>query len=315
MPYPDESADPRAHHPLITAIEPWRGWVRPGDVTNWLGVRSSAAMWLDGTGPTLLHQWRRLLPAYRRRYEYTSRPRFDEEYIEWLALAESVAAARKHFAMIELGAGWGRWLLNAAALIRLRRDLTLQLIGVEAEPKHYRWLRRHFRRNGLRLRDHALIRAAITAGASPASFYMGRAADWWGQCLLIPGLGLRAVPARVRRGVRIKRVAAVTLTDLLARYRYIDYIDSDIQGAELDVFAAAADHVDRRVRSVFIETHYARTEAGLRDMFRGLGWTSLADYPRGEISQTPYGPIMFPDGAQWWSNPRFPAVAAIPAPT
>ena len=132
---------------------------------------------------------------------------------------------------------------------------------------------------------------------------------------MIPGLGLRAVPARVRRGVRIKQVAAVTLTDLLVRYPYIDYIDSDIQGAELEVFAAAADQVDRRVRSVFIETHYPRTESGLRDMFRGLGWASLADYPRGEISQTPYGPIKFPDGAQWWSNPRFPAVAATLAST
>src|SRR5262245_42594667 len=102
---PDESVASRVHHPLIAAIEPWHGWVRPGEVTNWLGVRSSAAMWRHGTGRTLRDEWRRLLPMYRLRYERTFRPAFDEEYVEWLALAEAVAAARRHFVMIELGAG------------------------------------------------------------------------------------------------------------------------------------------------------------------------------------------------------------------
>src|SRR6516164_7775912 len=133
----DPSAAAPAHHPLIAAIAPWRGWLRPGEFTNWLGVRSGAAMWLDGTGPTLRDHWRHLRPYYRWRYADDSRPDFNEEYIEWVALAEAVAAAHKHFVMIELGAGWGRWLLNAGALARLRGDLTFQLVGVEAEPRHY----------------------------------------------------------------------------------------------------------------------------------------------------------------------------------
>ena len=301
----DPSAAARAHHPLIAAIEPWRGWLRPGEFTNWLGVRSGAAMWLDGTGPTLRDHWRHLRPYYRRRYADNSRPDFNEEYIEWVALAEAVAAAHKHFVMIELGAGWGRWLLNAGALARLRGDLTFQLVGVEAEPRHYRWMRRHFRRNGLRPRDHDLIHAAIAARAGRVPFYVGRAVDWWGQCLVIPGQGLREVAGRVRRGIRIKRVPSLTLVDLLARYPYVDHIDSDIQGAELEVFAAAAEEVDRRVRSVFVEAHRPQNEAGLRDLFRGLGWANLADYPGGETSPTPFGPIAFPDGAQRWVNPRF----------
>jgi hypothetical protein len=111
--------------------------------------------------------------------------------------------------------------------------LTFQLIGVEAEPRHYRWMRRHFRRNGLRPRDHDLIRAAIAARAGCAPSYVGRAVDWWGQCLVIPGQGLKEVAGRVRRGIRIKRVPSLTLVDLLARYPYVDHIDSDIQGPSL----------------------------------------------------------------------------------
>jgi len=304
----DSSLTP-AHHPLIAAIEPWQGWVRRGEVTNWLGVPSSAAMWLDGTGPTLRDQWHLLWPAYRRRYVFHSRPPFDEEYIEWLAVAEAVASARGRFVMVELGAGWGRWLLNAATLARRRGDLSLQFIAIEAEPRHYRWLLKHFERNGLRAEDHDLIRAAVTgqAGPGPVPFYVGRAVDWWGQCLVIPGQGLKEVSPRVRRGIHIKQVPSITLSDLLVRYPQVDYIDCDIQGAELEVFAAAAAEVDRRVRSVFIETHRSQNEAGLRAMFRGLGWTNLADFPRSETSKTPYGPITFPDGVQRWVNPRFPA--------
>jgi FkbM family methyltransferase len=304
---PDGSTLQPEHHPLIAAIEPWHGWVGRGEVANWLGVHSSAAMWLDGTGPTLRDQWHLLSASFRRRYVDTSRPPFNEEYIEWLAVAEAVASARGRFVMIELGAGWGRWLLNAAALARCRVDLILQLIGIEAEPRHYGWLLKHFRRNGLRPRDHDLIRAAITgrAGPGPVPFYVGRAVDWWGQCLVIPGQGLKEVAPRVRRGVRIEQVPSLTLATLLARHPQVDYIDCDIQGAELEVLAAAAEEVDRGVRSVFIETHRSENEAGLRAMFRGLGWTNLADYPRGETSRTPYGSITFPDGVQRWVNPRF----------
>src|SRR5262249_3915070 len=149
-------------------------------------------------------------------YVHTSRPAFDEEYIEWLAVTEAVASARGRFVMIELGAGWGRWLLNAAAPARRRADLILQLIGIEAEPRHYRWLLKHFRRNGLRPCDHDLIRVAITgrAGPGPVPFYVGRAVDWWGQCLVIPGQGLNEVAPRVRRGIRIKQVPSLTLAAL-----------------------------------------------------------------------------------------------------
>ena len=42
-------------------------------------------------------------------------PSFNEEYFEWVDVLEAVVARAGMFTMLELGAGWGRWLANAAA--------------------------------------------------------------------------------------------------------------------------------------------------------------------------------------------------------
>ena len=55
--------------------------------------------------------------------------------------------------MIELGAGYGRWLVRAATALQQVKDLPFQLIGVEAEPQHFKWLLQHFKDNGLNFRS------------------------------------------------------------------------------------------------------------------------------------------------------------------
>src|SRR5437660_1662339 len=45
-------------------------------------------------------------------------PGLDEEYFEWCALLQSVRAARERYVMVELGAGFGRWGIRAAAAAR-----------------------------------------------------------------------------------------------------------------------------------------------------------------------------------------------------
>ena len=51
--------------------------------------------------------------------------------------------------MVELGAGYGRWIVNAAAAVRAYRDLPSSLTAVEAEPTHFRWLELHCSDNGV----------------------------------------------------------------------------------------------------------------------------------------------------------------------
>src|ERR1700740_3178360 len=56
-------------------------------------------------------------------------PKLGEEYFEWIDVLETVVAATEFFTMIELGAGYGRWLVRAAlAVKRYHGNLPIKLI-------------------------------------------------------------------------------------------------------------------------------------------------------------------------------------------
>ncbi|MDD1661625.1 MAG: hypothetical protein LUQ49_04080, partial [Methanomicrobiales archaeon] len=115
-------------------------------------------------------------------------PAYDEEYWEWIDLLESVVAAKKKFVMMELGAGYGRWLINGAMAVRQYHgtEFPVRLIGVEAETTHFEWMKQHFLDNGLDPSQHMLIPKAIDNHHHEVEFYVTHptlkgAANWYGQ--------------------------------------------------------------------------------------------------------------------------------------
>ena len=56
-------------------------------------------------------------------------------------MLESVKNAKKEFTMMELGAGFGRWSVNAVyAIKRLNPNIAYFLVMVEGEPDHVKML-------------------------------------------------------------------------------------------------------------------------------------------------------------------------------
>jgi FkbM family methyltransferase len=221
--------------------------------------------------------------------------------------------------MIELGAGWGRWMLCAASAVRRSRRIPFRLVGVEADPAHFRKMRQCFEDNGLTLSDHRLIQAAVNDRAGSVRFSTpGDIPNNYGQEVL------RDAPRepwlrRLRQAVRgVRRdppapapesmgVPAITLNGLLAEEPgTVDLIDADIQGAEGLVFEASAELVDRKVKRVFIGTHpyVPGVEDAVRDVFHSLGWENVYDFAGRGTRATPYGDVTFDDGVQVWVNPR-----------
>lgn len=285
-------------------FEPWAGDVEPGWTRNWLGVRTRADIQSLET------------PATPVRVAFEP-PDASEDLFEWLSVLESVIDSEGRYTVVELGAGWGRWAVNAVAALRqLDERRPFKVVAVEAEPTHFRWLHQHLADNGIPPSEQTLIRAAVAAGDGRVRFRTGSPAAWYGQAIEPddPAAGASGPVSRLlrwggntfhdlRRSQRVRRVGAVSLATVLDPLDTVDLIDADVQGVEADVFEAAAEVVDAKVRRVHVGTHGVDNEARVRAVFGRLGWECRFDYPGGGERQTPWGPVLFEDGAQSWVNP------------
>jgi FkbM family methyltransferase len=299
-----------AHHEVFASYPCFQGDADEGEMLDFLGVRTRAAWWVGWPGP------------FPRRFERTNYPPFDEEYFEWIDVLTAVREASERFTMIELGAGWGRWLVRAAVALRQTNDIPCRLVAVEAEPTHFQWLCEHLKDNGLDPRRHVLLEAAVGPKDGYVHFLTGNANTSYGQTT-IPRPGEPGGPPRepfpkqvhrwVRRLVgredgldsRTRRVKCIGLSRLLGKLDRVDLVDADIQGSEADVFASAAAELNRKVGLVHIGTHSAEVEQRLRELFTSLGWERRFDYACGSRTATPWGVIAFGDGVQSWRNPRW----------
>jgi FkbM family methyltransferase len=283
--------------------------VEPGWDVNWLGVRTRVSVQSEMHGYDV--------PTFVR----TEPPESSEDAFEWVDVLESVCESEGSFTMVELGAGWGRWIVNAAAALRqIDPERPILLVGVEAEPTHFEWLRRHLADNGIDPDRQRLIRAAVAARNGWVKFQRGDAAGWYGQAIERddPAAKLSGPVSRLIRWTRnsaanrlavgpdarrTRRVRAVTLASLLEPLDRVDLVDADVQGVEADVLESAADQLAAKVRRVHVGTHGPENERRVRALFEQLGWECRFDYAGQTTHDTPFGPVAFEDGVQSWVNP------------
>jgi FkbM family methyltransferase len=296
------------HDAVFDRFKCWKGFVEPGFTVNFLGVRTRDYYWKTQMDAQCLGG----------KFVAAALPAFDESYVEWVDLLEAVLAARNQFMMIELGAGYGRWIVNAAAALRCINGPLYKLIGVEAEPTHFRWMKEHIRDNAVDESRCELIEAAVADKSGWVQFHVGAPSECYGQAIWRPTVRGRLCRLRndvIRRlthkgtlsGVGeqlvLKRVRALSLKTLLRPLDNVDLIDLDIQGYEFTVLDPAADALDQKVGRVHVGTHGRIIESQLRGLFQRLGWESKFDFPSLSESTTPWGRIKFQDGIQSWVNP------------
>jgi FkbM family methyltransferase len=247
-------------------------------------------------------------------------PTVDEEYFEWIDILESVCLARDRFTMLDLGAGYGRWAVRAAAALRRRGIERCHLVAVEAEPLHFKWLKQNLCDNGLQPAEHTLIQAAVTDQPGKTLFYIGmpdggqdRADQWYGQAIARSYEQLRTKTTKCYEGFPVLQlesgwksieVQAVTLGGLLRDLDRVDLIDMDVQGEELKIIQSAIDEVDRKVCRLHVATHTPELQKGLRETLESRGWICHFDFPCFSTTETAFGTVRFEDGVQSWTNPR-----------
>jgi FkbM family methyltransferase len=271
--------------PVFQRFPLWEGTVPEGFIVDFLGVMTRTGYY--GAYPKVSEGY----PKNRQvRTEY---PPMGEDHLEYADVLEAILAAGDHFTMIELGAGFARWVAKAGAAIRFLGGPSYTCIAVEADPAHFQLMAQHLSDNMLNLQNFRLIEAAVAPSDGKIGFHTGTdlwggSVDWYSQSIGGP-----------------QAVDAVSLCTLLAPLATVDLIDLDIQGAELDVLESAQEELDQKVKRVHIGTHSAKIEEGLRSLFGRLGWNCLHDFAGSSSVDTQQGSVRFEDGVQAWLNPSF----------
>ena len=286
-------------HPIFAKYPKWQGTLPSGFMTNWSGALVRSSFY-----PAQLTEH---LP--KSSFAGPHSPIADEEIFEWIDVLEAIDQASGSFSMMEVGAGFGRWAVSAAVMLRRWRPMACKLIAIEAEPTHFQMLGDHLRDNGFITEDHLLIEAAVNATGLPVQFVTGHAETWYGQAIVEGDFKDPAFP-----DARTIELPAIKLSSVLSDFHFIDLCDMDIQGAEAEVVEESIELLSERVRRLHIGTHGHEIEKRLRSVLSEAGWSCSRHYACNSSVETEFGPISFVDGVQSWQNPRLGAGRTVAAP-
>jgi FkbM family methyltransferase len=236
-----------------------------------------------------------------------------EDYFEWIDLLTAIDRSSTQFTMVEIGAGYGRWIANAAAALRRHRTKRTQrqkLIGVEADRARFDMMMQNCKNNQIADGDLRLIRAACAADGDAAFMRVNKEA-YGNNAWYDPKLAAQFESERSDR-IQVDDSGEKYLVDRMPTARLqsflsepVDFIDMDIQGSELDVIPACIDALDDAAKMIHVGTHSAAAESRLSQIFHLHGWRPRRIFSCAAVNRTPYGEFRFIDGIQSWENPRF----------
>ena len=290
----------RKVHPIFHKFDRFHDEVDGVSHYDFLGVRTNPKYW-RGT---------QAIPPGRHLRGY---PQVGEQYFEWVFLAETVWACRDQdsFSMVELGAGYGPWMLRAHHAFRQFSDKDVFFIGVEGDPDHHRWMLEHFLNNGVDPDQHKLLNACVSDSEGLIAFMVSDSPD--------SDYGLKAAPEDFEKsgdlnavgealtdakGRQYRTIPSVTLDNLIQDCPRIDLLHMDIEGHELRVVTHAIETLNKKAARVLIGTHSPEIEVGLRKLLDAHGWSCIYDFDQDGKTKTEWGNIQFRNGCQAWTNPR-----------
>lgn len=308
-----------AHHAIFEAFDLTVPFDDETHHVNFIGARIAHEFERDlsAHNPRLDPKLAAGLKASGRSSRYDRDPTYplreSEDYFEWIDLLTAIDRAEAGFTMIEIGAGYGRWIANAAAALarhKPRKPLATRLVAAEASKGRFDMMVRNCADNKIPDSEVELHRAACTPDGNPVFMIVNNnygESVWFDPRIEgeFAARGADILPFTNDSGQQfvIERMPGMKLESLVTAP--VDFIDMDIQGAEMQAVPAAIDTLDRFVKLIHIGTHSTQIDDTLATIFRKHGWRARHLFSCNSKNETPYGTFAFIDGIQSWENPRF----------
>jgi len=229
-------------------------------------------------------------------YLQTVYPAVDEEYFQMVdCLTAADEASDEEFVAVELGARYGTWITKAAfAYKHLHPKGKVHIVGVEPERSTFIWMKQHMIDNNIE--SYTLYNNTIAESRGKVVNHFYETGE-------------------------ITKAQTITVGDILDQFKRVDYMDIDIQGYESMAFGNFMKEMNEKVWRIHIGLHSPIFDVQIKKMFSENGWTQTWDFPTAfdlgfcdtKVNhmnstachqRTPYGHIVFRDGAMGWLNPR-----------
>lgn len=159
------------------------------------------------------------------------------EAIEYLAAIVALEQAQDSFSIVELGAGYGPWLVFGAKAAQRRGISNINLLAVEADLQRHQLFCTHLADNGLPLpkglgeqvvggMQVRCIHGAISDNIGKVSFGSQSVLDWGAAPITDGG-------TEDYRGITVEthEIDTYTLEAVLADVPFVDFMHMDIQGS------------------------------------------------------------------------------------
>ena len=238
-----------------------------------------------------------------------------EDYFEYVDLLYSICNSRNHFQMAEVGAGYGRWILNASEAIKRyipKKISSSFFLGFEADPERINFFHEMMKTNNIENSCYKLIEKIIVSGntkkkndklpfiinKNSASKFGGMTVDDYRDSLS----GRKSISNE--DWVRIEDLPTATLLDSCSKYGIFDFMNFDIQNAEIDVIPGSIDYLNRYVRLAHVGTHSLLADEIVQKTFIDAGWRPRWSFNWQSKIKTGFGQALhFRDGVFSFENP------------
>ena len=232
-------------------------------------------------------------------------PPSNEWMADWIAVLLSAHFADDHYAVVELGAGYGQWMTSALQAYRhLKPNGKSEGLALEADTIHFEWLEKHISDNGLNgfSRTIPVYGAAGTDGEVTFPVITDPAKNY--------GASLSHDVPDGEVSVR-----SYSLNTILAflNNEIVDLLHIDIQGAEEELLVESdvASSLSR-VKFILVGTHRSNDlHRAVRETLVGAGFTKLIEWPRNSLVEFLETNIHTNDGALLYCNPVLVDHAAV----
>lgn len=236
------------------------------------------------------HGWRETVIPAGKRFK-PGYPPLSEWTADWLVTLVAAKMAGNSFSVVELGAGYGQWMVTAIRAFKsLCPDGTVRGLALEADGIHFNWLKEHVRRN---LEEYTGVKTELIHAAA------GKDGEVSFPVLDDPAKDYGASYTS-SDSQKVVSAPSMSLATVLNRFDspIIDLLHVDIQGAEEDLLLT--DDVAEplgRVKFIMVGTHRSEElHNSITNKFRSLGFKILLEWPRNSLLSTEAGEIKTNDG-------------------